>query len=173
MFTELETERLYLKNISRDDREFILAQFSDDEVNEYLFDADPMTDISEADSLITFYTVPEPRDRHRWILVLKNGGEKIGTCGFHYWDRKNKKIDIGYDLQQKYRRSGYMTEAVGEILNFIARTTDIECVNAHIYIGNRASMALADKLGFRFYGETETLLFRGNEYFHRIYSKTI
>lgn len=83
MFTELETKRLKLKNIDYDDAHFIVKQFSNEKVNAYLFDADPITSIQEANELIQFYLQKEYRLQHRWILVLKNNNKKIGTCGFH------------------------------------------------------------------------------------------
>lgn len=36
-FIEIETDRLYLKNISNDDRDFIFVEFFNDEVNWFLF----------------------------------------------------------------------------------------------------------------------------------------
>ena len=61
LFHEIETERLRLKNISFEDREFMSKQFSDDSVNKYLFDAEPLNNLKEADELIDFYLQPEPR----------------------------------------------------------------------------------------------------------------
>ena len=77
LFRELETDRLLLKNISAKDSEFILAMFSNDEVNRFLFDAEPLKDIQEADELIDFYTQEEPRGHHRWVLVRKDDGVKV------------------------------------------------------------------------------------------------
>jgi [ribosomal protein S5]-alanine N-acetyltransferase len=82
-FKQLETERLILKNIATDDREFIFSQFSDEAVNRYLFDAEPLTDISDAEEIISFYTQPEPRQWHRWVITRKEDNRKLGTCGFH------------------------------------------------------------------------------------------
>ena len=31
----------------------------------------PLTDISGADEIIEFYTVPEPRNQNRWIIIRK------------------------------------------------------------------------------------------------------
>ena len=56
-FKELQTDRLFLKNISSDDRDFIFTVFSNDDVNRYLYDAEPLTDISGADDIINFYLV--------------------------------------------------------------------------------------------------------------------
>ncbi|WP_346935616.1 hypothetical protein [Clostridium sp.] len=55
LFNELETERLFHKNINIDDKDFIFSQFSDDVVNKYLFDAEPVTDMQGANEIITFY----------------------------------------------------------------------------------------------------------------------
>lgn len=44
-----------------DNREFIFEQFSNSEVNRYLFDAEPVADIQDADDIIDFYKQPEPR----------------------------------------------------------------------------------------------------------------
>ena len=93
IFREIETERLLLKNISSDDREFIFSQFSDSEVNKFLFDAEPLVDIHGADEIIDFYVRPEPKWQHRWILVKKDDAEKIGTCGFHCWDINSETSD--------------------------------------------------------------------------------
>lgn len=69
LFKNIETKRLILKNISTDDREFIFNQFSNDMVNRYLFDAEPLINIEDADELINFYIQPEPRLQHR-VLIL-------------------------------------------------------------------------------------------------------
>lgn len=76
---ELETDRLMLKNISSEDRIFIFNQFSNDKINRYLFDAEPLVNLQGADEIINFYIQPEPRSQHHWILVKKDDGVKIGT----------------------------------------------------------------------------------------------
>lgn len=169
-FKELETDRLLLKNISKDDNEFILDQFSDDNVNEYLYDAEPLTNITEANELIDYYLQPEPRGQHRWILVQKSDGIKMGTCGFHCLDTIHKVIDIGYDLKKEYWGNGYMQEAVKASINYLLLNFDIHRIDAHIYYENERSINLAKKLGFSFYGESEICVFREHEYLHHIYT---
>ena len=41
MFTDLVTERLLLRCIGEDDAAFFYRQFSNDDVNRYLYDAEP------------------------------------------------------------------------------------------------------------------------------------
>lgn len=169
-FHEIETERLVLKNISYEDRNFILDHFSNDTINRYLFDAEPLSSLDEADEIIDFYIQPEPRIQHRWILTLKDNGEKIGTCGFHYWDKNKSCVDIGYDLQEKYWGQGLMSETLKPILDFAKHDMKVSQVRAHIYIGNPKSIRLVERFGFTFNGETELCQFRGQQYLHHIYT---
>lgn len=173
IFKDLETDRLYLKSISMEDKEFLFKQFTDNDVNEYLYDCEPMKDISEAVDLVNFYTVNVPKGHHRWILVRKEDGVKMGTCGFHCFDEGQFKIDVGYDMQKAYWGKGYMTEAVTEALKFIKATNEVHTVDAHIYIGNEHSMALAKRLGFEVSGKTVNYNFRGVDYLHNIYTLTL
>lgn len=48
LFIDIETERLYLKCIGHDDVEFFYKQFSDDEVNLYLYDTEPCSSMEQA-----------------------------------------------------------------------------------------------------------------------------
>lgn len=49
--------------------------------------------MEQAQKWIDFYLESEPRNQHRWIMVLKENSEKIGTCGFHF-----KRIVRGEDM---------------------------------------------------------------------------
>ncbi|WP_346916814.1 GNAT family N-acetyltransferase [Clostridium sp.] len=169
LFYDIETERLVLKNISSDDRDFIFSQFSDDVVNRYLFDAEPLTNVEGADEIIDFYIQPEPRLQHRWIMVRKSDGVKMGTCGFHCWNHKECKVEIGYDLKEEFWGNGYMQEAIKEIITFAARNMNIKEISACISIDNKRSIRLAENLGFVLSGSSYEL-FRDKKYLHNIYS---
>lgn len=168
-FNELRTERLLLKNINTTDREFIFSQFSDDVVNRYLFDAEPLTDIQGADEIIEFYVQPEPKLQHRWIIVRESDGQKMGTCGFHCWNLKDCTVDVGYDLKEKFWGNGYMREAMREIISFAKNNMHVKEIRACIYVDNQKSIHLVEKLGFAM-SSTYNELFRGKEYLHNIYS---
>jgi [ribosomal protein S5]-alanine N-acetyltransferase len=173
LFPDIETERLLLKNISPDDREFIFNQFTNDYINRYLFDAEPVTDINGADDIISFYNQPEPRHEHRWILNLKQDGRKIGTCGFHCWNSNEGSVEIGYDLLEPYTGQGYMSEALKAIIEFAKTSMNIRVINACIYPENKKSIHLAMRNGFVLTGATKYEVFRGENYLHHIYSLVI
>jgi [ribosomal protein S5]-alanine N-acetyltransferase len=173
LFTDLETERLLLKNISPNDKEFIFNQFSNDYINRYLFDAEPVTDLNGADEIISFYMKPEPRYEHRWILNLKQEARKIGTCGFHCWNPEQGTVEIGYDLVEQYTGQGYMNEALKAIIEFAKTSMHIRVINAYIYPENMKSINLALRNGFVLTGVTDDCVFRGEKYLHNIYSLVI
>ncbi len=168
-FENLETERLYLNNIDKEDRDFIFSQFSDDTVNRYLYDAEPLIDISEADEIIEFYMAPEPRIQNRWIIIRKSDNEKMGTCGFHCWDKKLGRVEAGYDLKEEFWGSGYMMEAMKESINFAKNQMRVNEITACISTENQKSIKLAESLGFVL-SDSNTVIFRGKEYPHNIYS---
>ncbi|WBW98976.1 GNAT family N-acetyltransferase [Oceanirhabdus sp. W0125-5] len=169
IFKDIETERLLLKNISMDDRDFIFSQFSDDVVNKYLFDAEPVTNMKEADEIVNFFLQPEPRLDHRWILVRKSDGKKMGTCGFNCWKKTEGTVWMGYDMKQQFWGNGYMQEAIKEIISLAKKEMNIKQIDAEISVDNERSIHLVKKFGFILSGTT-SLLFRGNEYPHNIYS---
>jgi ribosomal-protein-alanine N-acetyltransferase len=82
MFKELITQRLTLKNIDMNDINFMYQQFSDDFINQYLFDAEPLNSLDEAKELIEFYLNTVEYNNHRYIIINENN-KKIGTIGFH------------------------------------------------------------------------------------------
>lgn len=169
VFTNLETDRLFLENIEIGDREFIFDHFADPVVSRYLFDAEPMGEISEADMLINFYTCPEPRTQHRWIIKRKSDGSRIGTCGFHCWNMQDSKVDVGYDLKREFWGHGYMHEAMKEIIKFAKHNMQVKEILACIYLENEGSIKLVQKLDFTLAGRS-TEVFRGKEYVHKLYS---
>jgi ribosomal-protein-alanine N-acetyltransferase len=168
MFTNIETNRLVLKCIDHSDRDFIFEEFQNDFINRYLYDEEPMTDISQADELIDFYTMVEPRKQHRWVLIDKTTNTKLGTCGYHLWSPDNKEVEIGFELLEQYNGKGYMLEAIEAIIEFAKHKMRVERIIAIAYIKNNKCIKLLEKLRFIKVGEEETE-FRGQIHLHNIY----
>ena len=172
MFTDIETNRLVLKCIDCGDRDFIFEEFQNDFINRYLYDEEPMTDISQADELIHFYTPVEPRKQNRWVLIDKTTNKKLGTCGYHLWNPDNKEVEIGFELMEQYNGKGYMLEAIEAIIEFARHEMEVERINAIAYIQNKGCIKLLERLKFIKVGEEETE-FRGQIYLHNIYALKI
>jgi ribosomal-protein-alanine N-acetyltransferase len=168
-FENLETDRLLLKNISMEDADFIFAQFSDPVVCKYLYDEEPFTSRKQAEELIGYFCQPEPRNQHRWIVVRKADGARMGTCGFHHWNREERSVETGYDLREEFWGSGYMTEAMRRIIGFATERMDLLTIYGNIYVENQSSIALAERLGFKKSGSS-CEVFRGESMPHHVYT---
>ncbi|WP_242603235.1 GNAT family N-acetyltransferase [Marinomonas sp. MED121] len=115
-FPVLETNRLKLDALSKDDSTSLFELFSDNSVVEY-YDLDAFTELSQAINLIAFFNARfKGSSRIRWAIRLKETNEFIGTCGFNTWSPKMKNATLGYDLLPKYWGNGFTTEAVHRIV---------------------------------------------------------
>lgn len=168
-YINLETDRLLLKNISNEDLTFIFRHFSDDRVNEFLYDAEPVKDMDHADKIIKFYTAPEPRLWHRWIITRKTDDVKMGTCGVHCWNKEKAFVEIGYDVSPEYWGCGFAKEATGRMIQFAKECMNVKRINACIYINNERSANVVQYFGFKVTGKKNEV-FRGKEYLHDIYT---
>ncbi len=170
-FSDITTPRLALRAIDARDAQTIYEHFAKERVSEYLVDCEPYSCADEALELINWYTQPEPRNRHRWIIERASDRAFLGTCGFHCIDLTNNICELGYDLSPEYWGNGYMTEAVGAILAFCFSETDINRVQAFVHTENARSCRLLEKLGFRPEGVMrDRHFFRGKYYDHFVYS---
>jgi ribosomal-protein-alanine N-acetyltransferase len=168
MFVDIETKRMQLKCVETSDRDFIFEEFQNEFINQFLFDEEPMTAIEQADSLIEFYEMKEPRNQNRWVLLDKLSGRKMGTCGFHRWDREKSEVEIGFELLKQFTGKGYMTEAVNAMIEFARSNMNIQKIIAIVYLENDKCKRLLEKLGFEIVGQQDCL-FKGNKYLHDVF----
>jgi RimJ/RimL family protein N-acetyltransferase/GrpB-like predicted nucleotidyltransferase (UPF0157 family) len=164
---DLETENLFLKQISMEYQADIFRQFSDNDVNKYLVDAEPFVSMEEAEELINWYTSPQPRSHHRWVIFRQTDGAFLGTCGYHNWDKNNNICEIGYDLYKDYWGKGYMTEALQEVIKFGFEKMGLNRIQGFIHTQNEKSLNVLFRLGFKQEGIIrDKHYFRGNYYDH-------
>jgi [ribosomal protein S5]-alanine N-acetyltransferase len=170
-FPELETDRLFLRKPSTGDTDFIYRLFSDKRICEFLFDEEPFTDRAEAEEFVDSYANPEEGLYNRWMLVKKEDGQPIGTCGFHCWDRTNHIAEIGYDLWHEYWGRSYMKEALKAAIDNGFSRMELNRIHAYVALENTASERLLKSLGFVNEGiYRDKHLFRGKYYDHYTYS---
>ena len=132
---ELETQRLRLRYITKDDTERIFECWaSDPEVAKYVT-WNAHTKISQTEEYVSYiikeYNKP---DCYRWGIEIKATGELIGmidVVGFHYGAPV-----IGYCSGRAYWGNGYMSEAleavIKELLDNGFDTLVIEAVDDNI-----------------------------------------
>lgn len=129
-----------------DDLDAVYRQFSDPEMCRYF--SDPPCDLAEARGMIEHYQDPEGKDHLRYGMFDRKTGAFIGTCGYHYWDRDHRQVEIGYDVWKAYWRQGYASEALPELIKQCFETLGVDCVYILVHPDNAASIATARKFGF-------------------------
>lgn len=171
VFENLETERLLLRRFTLQDAEFVLRHFGDPEVTKYLLDAAPLATIEQAHALIDQYLSPTASTFNRWVLVHKADQAVIGTCGFHKWNQRSFRAEIGYDLNPQYQGHGLMTEALHAALQHGFDVLKLHRIEAFIYVENMPSLRLAERLGFRQEGVLRDYFYlNGNFHDHALWS---
>ncbi len=168
MTNTYETNRLILKTIDETDQMFIYKQFSNDQINQYLFDAEPLQDENEALDIIHFYKHALPKLQERFIILLKDDLTPIGTLGYHALNHKDQTVDIGYDLDPIYQHKGYMREALKLLIDLLQKNYNGYSIHACIYKDNLKSIEAVKHFGFTYYKDMYEH-FRGDDYLHQIY----
>lgn len=164
-FPTLDSPRLTLRQLTMDDDEFYLRNFSDPTTIE-LTTFEAPKDIEAARAELREYCIDifTSNTGIRWGIVLKNEHLLVGTCGFYKWVKQHHRAEIGYDLLPEYRRRGIMTEALTAMINYLFGTLGLNRLEALVDPRNMASIRLIEGLGF----VTEGIL-RENTYFRNRY----
>src|SRR5690349_14932081 len=98
-FPTLETEHFRLRKINHSDANALIALYNDSEVVKYLSFEPPCDSDQRAIKMIDWMNGWfEEHYGLRWAITFKEQDTLIGTCGFHEWLTKHRRVDIGYDL---------------------------------------------------------------------------
>ena len=163
-FPVLETERLVLREITLDDGEFWMRNFSDPDVVE-LTAWEPPRDLEAAKAeILQFCTQPFRESTGiRWGIAFRGSPDLIGTLGYHQWVREGAhRARMGYDLLREHRREGIMTEAMRAAVTYGFTTMGLHRIEVLTDPINTASIRLVERLGFHREGTLrENTYFRG------------
>jgi ribosomal-protein-alanine N-acetyltransferase len=147
-FPIIETDRLKLRAIISKDTEDIFSIFSSEEVTKY-YGMYPMKDISEAEELIErFKNSFESSTSIRLGIELKDCNRVIGTCGFHNWNKRHFRAEIGYELNKEFWGQGFGKEAVLAVVMFGFNEMNLERIEAVVYPENKVSKNMLESIGF-------------------------
>ncbi len=85
-------------------------------------------------------------------IVRRRGGTVVGGIGLADLDAEHARAEVGYWLGRRYRGLGFAGEALGAITTLGFRTLGLHRIEAGVLPGNRASVRVLDRAGFRFEG---------------------
>lgn len=171
MFPILETARLRLREITKDDAEALYSYFSRDEVTKY-YGQDSFTSLEQAQDLIEkFKSGYEEKRAYRWGIERKECPRLIGTIGFHAFAQAHKRAEVGYDLHPDFWRKGIASEALSRVIDYGFETLDLTRIGAIVYAENEASHHMLLKNGFVKEGVLRKYMYQsGRAYDTNVYS---
>lgn len=95
--------------------------------------------------------------KYTWSIFLKDNtviGQITVQPNTNY---NNPKIrDIGWFIDPKYQRKGYMYEAASAVLDYVFKEENLEKIETLAAAINTSSWKLMEKLGFKRIGETNS-----------------
>ncbi len=146
-FPELETERLVIRRMEYDDADDFFEIYENNDVTEYLDWTGPESE-ETAEMLIDYFNNQfDSMSAIRWGIEEKDSGILIGTMVLHDFIKEGI-ADLGYDLNRKFWKKGFMTEAMKAVLDFSFKQMGLHRVQCLISPDNTPSVALVEKLGF-------------------------
>jgi RimJ/RimL family protein N-acetyltransferase len=144
----LETKRMWLREMSRDDVDALLRVFGDQETMRYY--PAPFTR-DQVEGWIDWNLANYERHGYGlWALVLKETGEVIGDCGLT-WQRvgykAERELEAGWHVRRDLWKRGLATEAGISVRDYARDRLGHPRLISKIEPGNLASQAVARKVG--------------------------
>ena len=145
----LQTERLFLREMTPADFEALYAVLADPENMQHY----PC--VPDADGVRDWIARNMRRYRENgfglWAVCLKETGELIGDCGLTLQMIDGQRLpEIGYHIRRDCQRRGFAKEAAGAVLEWALQHTDYPAFYSYCKYTNTASRKTAEAIGMRF-----------------------
>lgn len=146
----LETERLFLRQFSAQDAEFILELVNEPSFIQNIGDRGVRT-LEDARAYILNGPVASYAKNGfgLYLVALKETGESIGMCGLIKRDTL-EDVDIGYAFLPKFWGKGFAVEAARAVRDFAKDVIGLKRVVAITDPANEGSIRVLEKIGLRF-----------------------
>ncbi len=146
----LETKRLILDKLDRDDAPFIFKLVNDPDWHQHIGDMGVKT-LEDARAYIEqrLMAMYERHGHGLYRVELKDTREPIGICGLINRDGLDG-IDLGFAMLRPFRRNGYTIEAASAMMTHAVTAHGYTKLLAVTKPGNEVSSVLLEKLGFQF-----------------------
>ncbi len=151
MFPDLQTKRLKLREMVREDIPALCQHLNNYEVSKMLSVVPYPYSKMDAESWLAHDQHCDLSDEINW--VIDNGAGQIGSVGLRLI---KTQPTIGYWLAEPYWGKGYMSEVVRAVLNYAFDELALEQIHVSAFNENSASLKLLRKQGFRSVGSEMT-----------------
>jgi [ribosomal protein S5]-alanine N-acetyltransferase len=148
----LKAERVLLRWIEESDAEALFEVFSDPRVTRY-WSSPAWTELAQALRLVQEVRAGYERgDLFQWGIARLEDDRLIGTCTLAHLDRTHRRAELGFALGSAHWGGGRATEAIERLLTFAFEELDLHRIEADVDPRNEKSIAVIERLGFRYEG---------------------
>lgn len=145
----IEAERISLRHLEESDVDSLFEIFSDEETMLY-WSSPPFEARADAEKyLADIHAHFRQKTLFQWGISLKETDRIIGTSTLYHYDEKNRRAEIGYALNRRFWRKGYVGEALNALIKFAFEEIDLHRIEADVDPNNAASIRVLEKLGFQ------------------------
>lgn len=145
----LESERLLLEEITRDDLDQIHELHSIPEVDEFntLGLPDSLEDTRKIMEAAIRARTQYPRASYTWKIIRKENASFIGLAGFTLSNDKYRLGEVYYKLHPGFWGLGYATEVAKRLISAGFDNFGLHKVEAGVAVGNKRSIRVLEKAG--------------------------
>ena len=147
----LETERLIIRDYTKNDAEEYSRLMADEQVMYYLQDIRHHSRQESEEGFKEILLDMQKEDRHRYFLHMqkKDTKEQIGSIGYTVTDITpvGKMVHLGYFTYPKFWGCGYVTEALKKVMEFAFLTDGVYRITTGCLKENRGSERVMQKCG--------------------------
>ena len=147
-FPNLETDRLNLRRIVKEDAAAILKLRGDAEIMKFIPRPLAKTEADALEHLAVIDAKIENNEGINWAIELKSTKQFVGIIGHYRLKPENFRAEIGYMILPEFHGNGIITEAIRAAVNYGFDTMNLHSVEAIIDPKNLASEKVLQKNGF-------------------------
>ena len=158
MATVLETSRLILRHLKRNDLDDLYKLYRDPEIRRYF--PEGVLTLAETREHLEWY-MDGPRDHPElglWATIHKETGRFIGRCGLLPWAIEGKQeVEIAYLLDKLFWHQGLATEVAQGLLEYGFEKLNLSRLICLMAPENSASQRVAQRVGMRLEGKVDDI----------------
>ncbi|NRA73207.1 MAG: GNAT family N-acetyltransferase [Rickettsiales bacterium] len=174
-FPEMNLNQAILREIKIADAKAFYEYITDKNIAKYVSGDDIPSNITTAESeLIYWINLFKHKTSIFWAIADKKNNQMIGSCGFNYWNREQRRLEISYELSYKHWGKGIAKEAVCSITNFGLRDMNAQRIQATVATDNERSIKLLESCQYQREGTLKSFFnLQGTIKHGYMYAKTL
>lgn len=163
-FPVLETERLTLRNFTKEDAADYFFMRSNEQVMQFI-DIERQKSVEDTEKMIErIIQMFSDKSAINWIIEDKNSKAFLGYCLLFKFELINSRAEIGYALKPEYWGKQIAKEAIEKLIEFGFGEMNLHSICANINPGNISSRKVLEKCGFK-----KEAYFRENYFYNGIF----